>query len=63
MPRKKALPEGMTCEACGRFDKYPAYVYAHWDIPLTFTCPTEGCGKKYVVWQGNVMTEDKYEGR
>lgn len=49
---KRKLPEGVTCEACGKFDKYPSYVYAHWNTPLVYTCHTEGCGKKYVIIGG-----------
>jgi Zn finger protein HypA/HybF involved in hydrogenase expression len=43
-------PEGTTCEQCGTFSPFPAYVFAHWTILLTFTCPT--CGQKYEVFEG-----------
>lgn len=32
------LPKGYTCTECGTTHVYPAYVYAHWDVPLTHTC-------------------------
>ena len=51
MARKKKvlpLPEGFTC-ACGKTNKYPLYVYAHWLTDLRFTCE---CGRCYVIYAG-----------
>ena len=58
-----ALPEGLTCEACGHFEKYPAYVYAHWTEPLVYTCKTEGCGKRYEIEAGVVTQLENEDGR
>lgn len=44
------LIEGYTC-MCGKFHKYPGYVYAHWTIELTHTCD---CGKKWKIYEGCV---------
>ena len=46
---KKELFAGFTCPRCGEFNKYPSYVYAHWDTPLTFTCE---CGTVYEIIEG-----------
>ena len=43
------LTAGLKCE-CGHFEKFPMYVYAHWGIPLTFTCSE--CGARYEVLRG-----------
>lgn len=51
MARKKKvlpLPEGFTC-ACGKTNKYPLYVYAHWLVDLRLTCE---CGRCYVIYAG-----------
>ena len=50
------LQDGFTCE-CGEYEKYPAYVYAHWCTPLTYTC--EKCGVTYVIFRGNAHREEK----
>jgi len=44
----KTKPKGISCE-CGKFNEYPAYVYAHWKDDLTFTCE---CGRKYSILEG-----------
>lgn len=46
--KKEELPTGMTCK-CGKFSKYPPYVYAHWCDVLTYTCE---CGRKYELCEG-----------
>lgn len=61
MPRKR--PEGVTCEACGHFEPFVAWVYAHWDIPLVYTCTTEGCGAKYETIAGTITRLENEDGR
>ena len=51
--RKEKLTEGMTCE-CGKYEKYPAYIYAHWDDPVIYTCE---CGIAYVIFRGRATRE------
>lgn len=46
----KRLADGFTC-ACKRYNKFPAYVYAHFHDELSFTCE---CGRSYTVWNGTV---------
>lgn len=48
------LAKGFTC-ACGKYEKYPPYVYAHWTTVLVFTCE---CGRKYQL-HGGKAKEDK----
>jgi len=43
------MPKGFTCE-CGKQHDYPAYVYAHWDVPLVHTC--DKCGRQHDVLRG-----------
>lgn len=57
MPKPKRL-EGVRCE-CGTYTKFTAYVYAHWDIPMTFTCPK--CRQRYIVLNGCVEKEENYD--
>ena len=38
---------GFEC-SCGRFNKYPAYVYAHTHDILVFVCE---CGRKYEIFK------------
>ena len=45
----KSLPAGYACK-CGKFNKFPPYVYAHWDEELTHECE---CGKTYTILRGN----------
>lgn len=56
--RPKPPPKGVTCK-CGKFEKFPAYVYAHWDIPLNYTCPA--CGQRYVILNGCAEKEENYD--
>lgn len=43
------LRKGFTCD-CGEKVRYPGYVYAHWDIPLIYTC--EKCGQQWAIIKG-----------
>lgn len=52
MVRMPGDDSGYTCD-CGRYHKYPAYVYAHWSEQLTYTCD---CGSK-VSLQNGVATK------
>lgn len=47
--RQKTELDGVSCE-CGQFTAYTAYVAAHWNERLVFTCPK--CTAKYDVIQG-----------
>ena len=47
------LPKGFTCD-CGREERYPAYVYAHWNTALTYTCD---CGQKWSLFRGIARKE------
>lgn len=47
------LPRGFKCQGCGRKERFPAYVYAHWDIGLLWTCPD--CETTHRVQRGHVM--------
>ncbi len=51
---KKINDEGYTCK-CGTYHKYPAYVYAHWDISLNHTCD---CRRVNVILSGVVRIGD-----
>ena len=58
----KKLPTGFTCE-CGENHEFPAYVFAHYDIPLIHMC--HDCGRKHYILSGKAtiinddpMTED-----
>jgi hypothetical protein len=46
MAKQPTLPKGFTCE-CGKFHRYPGYVFAHWRNLLDFTC--DECGAKYSI--------------
>lgn len=48
----KPRPEGVTCEQCGHFEPFCAWVYAHWDMPLIYACKTEGCNARYETIAG-----------
>jgi hypothetical protein len=50
MKKEKPLPKGFTCD-CGALHSFPPYVYAHWDVPLQFTCPN--CKRCFEVLHGN----------
>jgi hypothetical protein len=46
---EKELPKGYACEACGTEHRFPAYVYAHWEVRITHSCD---CGAKHSVLCG-----------
>ncbi len=46
--------DGYKC-ACGKFTKYPGYMYAHWNERLVQTC---ACGRKNYVQAGEVEIGD-----
>lgn len=48
---------GLTCETCGEYEKFPAYVYAHWHEPLTYTCKV--CGSRYEIEAGVITQLEK----
>ena len=35
----KGNRNGHVCPRCGQHHTWGAYVFAHWDVPLVFTCP------------------------
>jgi len=41
--------DGFTCY-CGKYYKYPPYIYSHYDMEIVFTCPS--CGRKYNILRG-----------
>ena len=47
--RKKELPTGFKC-VCGQAQVYHPYVYAHWQVPLMFTC--KECRREWEVLRG-----------
>jgi len=47
---------GFTC-ICGREEKFPMYVYAHWYEHLTFICPD--CQKAWLMCAGVVSERDE----
>lgn len=47
--KRKELPTGFKC-TCGTAQLYHAYVYAHWQEPLLFTCPY--CRSQWEVLRG-----------
>ena len=53
---KEDIIKGYICEGlhCGRYHKFPAYVYAHYDIELIHTCE---CGAKNVICCGEVTLQ------
>jgi transcription elongation factor Elf1 len=46
---KEELPKGFTCKKCGKEEVFPPYVYAHWNEPLTHSCP---CGRVHKILRG-----------
>ena len=51
---EKDIPKGYTCE-CGKFHKYPMYVYAHWRDVLVHACD---CGRKYNIVCGSAELDE-----
>lgn len=53
--------QGLTCK-CGKYEKYPAYVYAHWYETLIFTCVD--CGRQYRIREGRARcTKEPRKGK
>ena len=48
------LPKGFVC-ACDKFNKFPPWLYAHWDVEVEFTCE---CGRVYRIWMGEAEEDD-----
>lgn len=46
---RKQLERGFTCK-CGVWEKFPAYVFAHYREDLTFTCPQ--CQRQWSIRDG-----------
>jgi hypothetical protein len=47
-----SMPNGFFCKCCGRRSEFGMYVFAHWDITLSHTCPD--CGEVSSVLRGHV---------
>jgi hypothetical protein len=54
------LFKGFRCE-CGKWYRFPAYVFANRERVLNYTC--DACGKKYEIFRGvaNLFKEDEDE--
>lgn len=52
-------PIGHKCK-CGLEEMWPAYVYAHWNDPLRFTCK---CGLNVRIVAGHVMEVEDGQGK
>ncbi len=46
------LAKGYSCE-CGAWHRFPAYVYAHWDIGVNHKC--DSCGRENSLLKGAVI--------
>lgn len=46
---KIEIPGGFTCEDCDKYNKFDAYVFAHWRVQLNTTCE---CGTQYHIIMG-----------
>jgi hypothetical protein len=55
--RQVKLPTSYTCK-CGKVNKFPFYIYAHWKTRLIHVC---ACGRKYDVQFGSAR-EYKHRG-
>ena len=49
MSGEEELSDGFNCSTCGTYQKYSAYVFAHWDIELIHTCE---CNAKHRIKRG-----------
>lgn len=51
------MKDGYKCK-CGKYNKYPMYYYAHYDLPMQHTCE---CGRIYNLLCGvaNLMEDIK----
>ena len=56
-PKKETsdYTKGYTCE-CGLLNRYPFYVFAHWEDLLTHTCE---CGREYEIRHGHAKLMEK----
>jgi Zn finger protein HypA/HybF involved in hydrogenase expression len=52
MKTKNKAERSFECK-CKRRYVFPAYVHAHWNEVLIFTCPT--CGTKYKTRRGRAV--------
>ena len=50
------IKDGYTCPACSKPEKYPPYVYAHYDLPLVHACD---CGARNVIQYGELIESSK----
>ena len=50
------LKRGHKCPKCGKEAKWVAYVYAHWNDEIIYTCE---CGQKVSICRGCVIEEGK----
>lgn len=53
MKEERDLTKGYICSGlrCGRYHKFPAYVYAHMNEEIVHTCE---CGRKNIICEGSV---------
>ena len=58
MYSSKTLSKGFVCE-CGKDNKFPLYVYSHWEILLDMTCD---CGIKYTILKGTATKVARAKG-
>jgi hypothetical protein len=47
---------GYVC-SCGKFHRFTAWVYAHWDIPISSEC--DACGRTSHLMQGRTFHTDE----
>jgi transcription elongation factor Elf1 len=52
---KEELPKGYKCSACGHFNPFVSYVYAHWRDELMNDCA--GCGLRHTVIAGRARPD------
>jgi hypothetical protein len=51
----KNNPIGHICE-CGKFIKWPLYVYTHWDYEIKHICLF--CEKETILFKGIIINEE-----
>ena len=47
----KELSKGYHC-LCGKYHRFPGYVYAHWSDEIVHTCSK--CDRKWLICEGEV---------
>lgn len=47
----KVSRKGITC-SCGKFTAFSMWVFAHWNIEISFTCE---CKKKFNLVSGTIL--------